>query len=85
MGISFETCLRSLGDYHHGRRCDVLLRRRYHVPIRRWGDIPLKRLGDVPSRCRLVFHLGRTCNVPGSYRETSLPRRLNAGCLLFNK
>ena len=58
-----------------GRRCYVLLRRRYDVPIRRRGDAPLRRLGAVPSRCRWVFHLGRNCDVAGTYRETSLQRR----------
>ena len=53
----------------------VLLRRRYDVPIRRRGDAPLRRLGNVPSRRRWVFHLRRTCDVTGTYRETSLRRR----------
>ena len=57
-----------------GSRCYVLLRRRYDVPIRR-RDAPLRRLGDVPSRLRWVFHLRRTCNVAGTYRETSLRHR----------
>ena len=58
-----------------GRCCYVLLRRCYDVPIRRRGDAPLRRLGDVPSRRRWVFHLRRTCDVAGTYRETSLRRR----------
>ena len=58
-----------------GRRCYVILRRRYDVPIRRRGDAPLRRLRDVPSRRRWVFHLRRTCDVAGTYRETSLRRR----------
>ena len=58
-----------------GRRCYVLLRRRYDVPIRRRGDAPLRRLGEVPSRRRWVFHLRRICDVTGTYRETSLRRR----------
>ena len=58
-----------------GRRCYVLLRRRYDVPIRRRRDAPLRRLGDVPSRRRWVFHLRRTCDVTGTYRETPLRRR----------
>ena len=58
-----------------GRRCYVLLRRRYDVPIRRCGDAPLRRLGDVPSRRRQVFDLRCTCDVIGMYRETSLRRR----------
>ena len=70
MGVSFETCLRRGGDVMMGRRYDVLIRRR--------RDAPLRCLGDVPSRSRWVFHLRRTCNVTGTYRET-LPRRLNAG------
>ena len=74
LGVSFETCLRRCGDVQMGRRCYVLLRCRYDVPIRR-GDVPLRRFGDVPSRRRWVFHLGRTCDVIGTYRETSLRRR----------
>ena len=74
MGVSFETCLRRRGDVLMGRRCYVLLRRRHEVPIRRRGDVPLRRLGDFPTRSRWVFHLGRTCNVAGTYRETSLRR-----------
>ena len=58
-----------------GRRCYVLLRRRYDVPIRRRGDVPLRRLGDVASRRRWVFHLSRNCDVAGTYRETSLRHR----------
>ena len=57
------------------RRCYVHLRRRYNVPVRRHGDVPLRRFGDVPSRSRWVFHLGRTCNVVGTYREMMLRRR----------
>ena len=72
MGVSFEACLRRRGDVMMGRRCYVLLRRRYDVPIRRRRDAPLRRLGDVPSRRRWVFHLRRTCDVAGTYRETSL-------------
>ena len=75
MGVSFEICLRSRGDVMMGRRCYVLLRRRYDVPIRRRKDAPLRRLGDVPSRRRWVFHLKRTCDVTGTYRETLLRRR----------
>ena len=57
-----------------GRRCYVLLRRRHDVPIRRRGDVPLRRLDDVPMRRRWVFHLRRTYDVAGTYRETSLRR-----------
>ena len=77
LGVSFETCLRQRGNVLMGRICYDLLRRRYDVPKRRGGDVPLRRLGDVPSRRRLVFHLGRTCNVTGTYREKSLRRRHN--------
>ena len=58
-----------------GRSCYVLLRRRYDAPIRRRRDVPLRRLYIVPSRRRWVFHLGRTCNITGMYRKTSLRRR----------
>ena len=76
MGVSFKTCLRRRGDVMMERRCYVLLRRRYDVLIRRRRDAPLRCLGDVPSRRSWVFHLRRTCDVTGTYRETS-PRRLN--------
>ena len=66
--------MRRRGDVMVGRRCYVLLRRRYDVPMRRRRDAPLRRLGDVLSRGRWVFHLRRTCNVAGTYRETSLRR-----------
>ena len=61
-----------------GRRCYVLLRRHHDVPIKCRGDVPLRRLGDVPPKRRWVFHLRRTYDVVGTYRETSL-RRLVAG------
>ena len=67
-----------------GRRCYVLLRRRLDVSIRRRGDVPLRRLGDVPTRRRWVFHLGRTCDVAGTYRETSLRRRYDVLLLVGN-
>ena len=57
-----------------GYRCNVLLRCRYDVPIRCCGDVPLRRLDDVPPRRRWVFYLRRTCDVAGTYRETSLRR-----------
>ena len=78
MGVLFETCLRRRGDVLMGRRCYVLLRRRHDVPIRRRGDVPLRHLDDVPMRRRWVFHLRRTYDVAGTYRQTSL-RRLFAG------
>ena len=55
-----------------GRRCYALLRRSRNVSIRRRGDVLLRRLGDVPPRRRWVFHLGRTCDVAGMYKETLL-------------
>ena len=57
-----------------GHHCYVLLRRRHDVPIGCREDVPLRRLGDVPPRRRWVFHLRRTCDVAGTYRETSLGR-----------
>ena len=88
LGVPFETCLRRRGDVMMGRRRYVLLRRCYDVPIRRRRDAPLRRLGDVPSRRHWVFHLRRTCDVAGTYRETSLRRRhdvLMPGGFIFTK
>ena len=45
--------------------------------MRRRGYVPLRRLDDVPLRRRWVFHLRRTCDVTGTYRETQLRRRHN--------
>ena len=71
-----------------GRRCYVLLSRRYDVPVRRLGHVPLRRLSDGPSRIRWVFHLGRTCDVAGTYRETLLLRHndalMSCGCTPFS-
>ena len=58
-----------------GRRHYVPMGRHHDIPIRRREDVPLRRLGDVPLRRRWVFHLRRTYNVAGTYRETSLRRR----------
>ena len=74
MGASFETCLRRRGDVLMGRRHYVPMRRHHDIPIRRREDVPLRRLGDVPLRRRWVFHLRRTYDVAGTYRETSLRR-----------
>ena len=52
------------------RRHYVPLRRRLDIPIRRLEDIPQRRLGDVPLRRRWVFHLTRTYEVAGTYRES---------------
>ena len=77
LGVSYKTCLRRRGDVMMGRGCYVLLRRRYDVPIRRRWDAPLRRFVDVPWRLRWVFRFRRTCHVAGTYRETSLRRRLD--------
>ena len=74
LGVSFETCLRRRGDVLMGRRHYVPMGRHHDIPIRRREDVPLRRLGDVPLRRRWVFHLRRTCDVTGTYRETSLRR-----------
>ena len=66
--------LRRRGDVQMRGHCYVLLRCRHDVPIRRRGDVPLRRPGGVPPRCRWVFHSRRTCDVAGTYRETSLRR-----------
>ena len=58
-----------------GHRHYIPLRHCHNIPIRRCGDVPLGRLGDVPLRRRWVFHLRRTCDVAGTYRETPLRRR----------
>ena len=47
----------------------------FETCLRRCEDVPLRRLGDVPLRRHWVFHLRRTCDVTGTYRETSLLRR----------
>ena len=62
------------GSYRRRSR-DVLMGRGGYVPLRRREDVPLRRLGDVPLRRRWVFHLRRTCDVTGTYREMSLRRR----------
>ena len=70
------------------RREDIPLRRLRDVPetslgvsfetcLRRREHVPLRRLGDVPLRRHWVFHLRRTCDVTGTYRETSLRRCYN--------
>ena len=73
LSVPFEICLRRLEDVLMGRCCYVLLRRSHNVPIRCREDVPLRRLGDVPPRHHWVFRLRRTCNVVGTYRQTSLP------------
>ena len=59
LGVSF-------GSYRRRRRT-VLMGRR--------GYLPLRRLAEVPLRRHWVFHLRRTCDVAGTYKETSLRRR----------
>ena len=70
-----------------GRRPYFPMSRHHDIHIRRREDVPLKRLGDVPLTRRWVFHLRRTCDVTGTYREMSLRRRhdvlLPGGCFLF--
>ena len=75
LGISFETNLRRRGDVLMGRRHYVSLRRCHEIPIRHSEDAPLRRLGDNPLRRCWVFHLRRTCDVTGTYRETLLRSR----------
>ena len=58
-----------------GRRHYVPMRCRHNIPIIRREDVPLRRLGNVPLRHRCVFHLRCTCDVAGTYRETSLRGR----------
>ena len=58
-----------------GRCHYVPLRRRHNIPIRRPEDVPLRRLGEVLLRHHWVFHLRRTCDLAGTYKETSLRRR----------
>ena len=72
MGVSFETCLRRHRDVLMGRLHNVLLIRRSGILIRRRGDVPLRGLGDLPVRRHWVFYLRRTCEVVGTYIETSL-------------
>ena len=72
LGVSFETCLRCCGDALMGLCCYVLLRIRHDVQIRCRGDVPLRRLSNVPPRRRWVFHLRRTCDTTGMYREMLL-------------
>ena len=57
-----------------GRRHYVPMRRHHDIPIRRCKDAPLRRLGNVPLRRCWVFHLRRTYEVVGTYREKSLQR-----------
>ena len=57
------------------RRHHVPLRRGHDIPIRCREDVPLRRLDDVPLRRPWVFHLRRTCDAAGTYKETSLRYR----------
>ena len=58
------------------------------IPLRSHENVPLRRSGDVPLRPRWVFHLRRTCDVAGTYKETSLWHRhdvsLLGWCYLFH-
>ena len=75
MGRGGYVPLRRRGDVLMGRHHYVPMGRHHDIPIRRREDVPLRRLGDVPLRRHWVFHLRRTCDVTGTYRETSLRRR----------
>ena len=75
MGRGGYVPLRCRGDVLIGGRHYVPMGRHHDIPIRRREDVPLRRLGDVPLRRHWVFHLRRTCDVTGTYRETSLRRR----------
>ena len=61
----------------------------FETCLGRCEDVPLRRLSDVPLRRRWVFHLRRTCDVTGTYRETSLRRHydvlLPGGILVMGK
>ena len=46
----------------------------FETCLRRREDVPLRHLADVPLRRRGVFHLRRTCDVTGTYREMFLRR-----------
>ena len=75
LGVSFETYLRRRGGVLMGLRDYVPLRRRHNIRIRRREDVPQRRLGDVQLRRHWVFHVRRTCDVTGTYKETSLRLR----------
>ena len=75
LAASYETWVRRCGNLLMGRRHYIPLRYCHNIPIRRCGDVPLGRLGDVPLGRRWVFHLRRTCDVAGTYREMPLRRR----------
>ena len=60
------------------RRHYVPLRYRHDIPTRRREDVPLRRLGYIPLQRRWVFHLRRSCDVTGTYREMSSRRRHDA-------
>ena len=60
-----------------GRRNYVNFRHHHGIATRRSKDVPLRCLGNVPLRRCWVFHLRRTYEVAGTYREKSLQRRHN--------
>ena len=74
LGVSFRTCSRHRGGVLMRHRCCVLLRYHHEVSIRCQRDVSQRHLVHVPPRCRWVFHLRCTCDVAGTYRETSLRR-----------
>ena len=57
-----------------GRRNYVNLRDHHNIPTKRRKDVPLRCLGNVPLRRCWVFHLRRTYELVGTYREKSLQR-----------
>ena len=83
MGVLCESYLGRCGDVPMGRRYYVPLRRRHNIAIRRREDKLLRRLSDVPLRRRWVFHLRRTCDVGGAYREMLLRRPYDVLLLLL--
>ena len=71
-GCSFEACLRRHEDILMRHCCYALLRCRHDVQIRCCGDVPPRHHNNIPLRRRWVFHLRRTRDVAGTYREMSL-------------
>ena len=89
LDVSFETFLKRRKDVLTRQRYYVLLRRCHDIPIICRGYVPLRRLGEVSSKRRWVFHLRRTYDVAGAYKETSLRRFhdvfLPSGEILFRR
>ena len=62
-------------DFKFWIKSNIIPTCHYDVLIRRRGDVPLRLLGNVSPRRRWVFHLRRTCDIAGTYRETLSGRR----------